>query len=219
MQTLLYAIAVRPTTRAVAGNVYRWAQRAGLIRGSISTEEYGRTMPADYLSRGTNLQAVLGMAQLEKWERNRRHREQLTSFYLSRLERLGVDPSMLRLDGERPALLMVPVLVENKGQILRRAAGKGLPIGTWFDRPPAHIQEGSAPLYDYTPGQCPCTERLISKEIHLLTGPWVRQTHANKAIRFLERHACLADPSRASTCVDPARADMRRPAIPASSQS
>ncbi len=205
IQTLLYAIIARPATRALAGTLYRWAQRAGLIRGSISTDEYGDAMPAGYLSRGTNLHAALGMAQLAKWERNRRHREQLTCFYLERLEGLGVDTGALNPDGGRQALLMVPVLVENKGQVLRGAMRRGLPIGTWFDRPGAHVQTRSARLYDYTPGQCPCTEHLMSKEIHLLTGPWVGRRQADRAVRFLEHHACLADPWKS-----PARADSPR---------
>jgi len=218
-QTLLYAVAVRPTTRALAGRLYRGAQRAGLIRGSISTDEYGAVMPADYPSRATNLQAALGIAQLDRWERNRRHREQLTGFYLERLSGLGVDTGALHRGEGSPALLMVPVLVENRGQVLRGALGKGLPIGTWFDRPGAHVQTHSARLYDYTPGRCPYTEHLMSKEIHLLTGPWVSQAQADRAVRFLERHARLADPWEAPTRVDPPRASGRRPRIITSPES
>ncbi len=210
IQTLLYSVAVRPATRALAGRLYRCAQRAGLIRGSISTDEYGAAMPADYLSRATDLQAALGMAQLDRWEQNRRHREQVTRFYLERLETLGVDTGALLSGGGRPALLMVPVLVENKGQVLRGAMGKGLPIGTWFDRPAAHVQARSARSYDYTPGQCPETEYLMSKEIHLLTGPWVSRAQADRAVRFLERHARLADPRKAPTRVDAPKTETKR---------
>jgi perosamine synthetase len=210
IQTLLYAIVARPATRAFAGSLYRWAQRAGLIRGSISTEEYGVEMPADYLSSGANLQAALGMAQLARWEQNRRHREQLTRFYLDQLARLGVDTGVFDPGGKCPALLMVPVLVENKGQVLRGAMAKGLPIGTWFDRPGAHVQTRSAWLYDYTPGQCPYTEHLMSKEIHLLTGPWVSRRRAERAVRFLSRHARLAEPWKPSARVDSPRPDTKQ---------
>jgi len=210
IQTLLYATVVRPATRALVGSLFRWAQRAGLIRGTISADEYGRTMPADYLSRATNLQAALGMAELDRWEQNRRHRERLTSFYLERLERLGADTSTLRIGGARPALLMVPVLVQNKRDILRRAMGRGLPIGTWFDRLGAHVNERSARLYDYVPGQCPYAEYLMSREIHLLTISSVSMKQASKAIRFLERYACLADPYRSPTCANPSKARIRQ---------
>jgi len=194
VQTLLYTVTVRPATRALMGCLYRWAQRAGLIRGTISVEEYGGTMPADYLSHATNFQAVLGMAELQRWKDNCRHRKQLTAFYLERLEMLGMDISALTVGSDPPVLLMVPLLVRNKRELLTQAMRNGLPIGTWFDRSPAHMQERSARLYDYTPGQCPHAEYQMSHEIHLPTAPWVSQRQADRAIGFIERYAQLADP-------------------------
>jgi len=91
-------------------------------------------------------------------------------------------------DGD-PALVMVPLLVQNRDEVLRRAATRGLPIGTWFDRRPAHVRAETAHRYDYRPGQCPRAEHLISREIHLLTAPWVTERRAAKAIAFLEKHA------------------------------
>jgi len=220
VQTLLYSVVARPTTRALAGSLYRWAQRAGLIRGSISAEEYGVEMPEDYPSRGIDLQAVFGMVQLGKWQENRRHREQLTRFYLDRLGRLGMGIGIGARSpgGGCPALLMVPVLVENKEQLLRGAMSRGLPIGTWFDRPGAHVQTRSAWLYDYTPGQCPRTEDLMSKEVHLLTGPWVSLKRAERAMRFLSRHGRFADPQRSSVQAESPRPDARQPEIVISSE-
>jgi perosamine synthetase len=193
-QVLLYTLTVRPLTRSVIGNVFRWAQRCGLIRGTISVDEYGKQMPADYLSRSSNFQASLGMEQLRKWRENCRHRRRLTRFYMERLSSLGIDVSSFRQGDEDPVLLMVPVLVNNKEEILKRAAKRSLPIGTWFDRSPAHINPESAHLYDYRPGQCPQTERLISKEIHLLTATWVTEYQAEKAIEFIRRYAEIFNP-------------------------
>jgi perosamine synthetase len=189
LQALLYSIMVRPATRAVVGTVYRWAQRAGMIRGTISADEYGREMPVDYLSRANNLQAALGIEQLGYWNKYYRHRQNLTRFYIEQLTSLGVDVSPLKNGNDAPALLMVPVLVENKKELLRRAATKALPIGTWFDRCPAHIRKENTELYDYRQGQCPRTENMISKEIHLLTASWVNEKRAGRAIEFLKRCA------------------------------
>ena len=193
-QVLLYAMTVRPMTRAFIGNIFRWAQRCGLIRGTISVDEYGEQMPADYLSRSSNFQASLGMEQLHRWRENCRHRRRLTRFYIEQLASLGIDVSSFRQGNDDPVLLMVPVLVNNKEEMLRRAAKRSLPIGTWFDRSPAHINPKSAHLYDYRPGQCPQAERLISKEIHLLTATWVTEYHAGKAIEFIRRYAEFSGP-------------------------
>jgi len=191
LQSLLYSVAVRPSNRAVIASLFRWAQRAGLIRGTIAADEYGGVMPPNYLSRATNVHAVLGMKQLRLWHENCRHRHRLTRFYLDRLASLGVDVSSFTARDDDPVLLMVPVLAQNKGEVLRRAATKGLPIGTWFDRCPAHTHADTARRYDYRPDQCPNAERLISTEIHLLTAPWVTERQAGKAIRFIEKCARL----------------------------
>jgi perosamine synthetase len=193
-QVLLYTLTVRPLTRAVIGNVFRWAQRCGLIRGTISVDEYGEQMPSDYLSRSSNFQASLGIEQLHRWRENCRHRRCLTKLYMERLASLGIDVNAFRQGDEEPILLMVPVLVNNKEEMLKRASKRSLPIGTWFDRSPAHINPDSAHLYDYRPGQCPQTERLISKEIHLLTASWVTEYHAEKAVEFIRRYAEISNP-------------------------
>jgi dTDP-4-amino-4,6-dideoxygalactose transaminase len=189
LQTLLYSIMARPATRAIVGSVYRWAQRAGMIQGTISADEYGKEIPADYLSRITNLQAALGIEQLSYWNQYYRHRQKLTRFYMEQLTSLGVDVSSLKSGNDDPALLMVPILVDNKKELLRRAAIKALPIGTWFDRCPAHIRKENLDFYDYRQGQCPHTENMISKEIHFLTASWVNEKRARKAVEFIKRYA------------------------------
>jgi perosamine synthetase len=194
LQVLIYTLTVRPMTRAILGNIFRWAQRCGLIRGTISVDEYGKQMPADYLSRSSNFQASLGMEQLNHWRENCEHRRNITKYYMEKLASLGIDITPFKNEDNDPVLLMVPVLVNNKEEMLRRAVKSALPIGTWFDRIPAHINPESAHLYDYHPGQCPLTERLISKEIHLLTAPWVNEYQAKKAIEFIRRYAELSNP-------------------------
>jgi perosamine synthetase len=193
LQVLLYTLTVRPLTRALIGNVFRWAQRCGLIRGTISVDEYGKQMPADYLSRSSNFEAALGIEQLHRWRENCRHRRRLTKYYIERLASLGIDVSSFQQGDNEPVLLMVPVLVNNKDEMLRRAAKRSIPVGTWFDRSPAHINPKSAHLYDYRPGQCPQAERLISKEIHLLTASWVTEYQAEKAIEFIRRYAEISN--------------------------
>jgi len=192
LQMLLYNLAVRPTTRTPIANMYRRAQRSGFIHGTISVEEYGETMPSDYLLAATNFHAIFGIAQLHKWDINSQHRQHLTRFYIEQLSLLGVDVSPLMVGSANPILLSIPVLVKNKQEILRRAAKKGLPIACWFDRMPAHICPSTAYRYDYRPGQCPRTEKLISKEIHLLTAPCVTLRQAIRAIGLIKRYAHLA---------------------------
>jgi len=202
LQTLLYAVTVRPMTRAIVGRLFRWAQRAGLIRGTVSRDEYGDAMPDDYLSSACNVHAAIGKGEFFRWEENQRHRRLLTRHYLERLASLGIRVDALQGRGGDDALLMVPILVTNKEETLRRAAGRALPIGTWFDRCPAHLDPQTADRYDYRLGQCPNAEYLVSKEIHLLTAPWVSLSHADRAIEFLAKYAHWAGPVERSDVGD-----------------
>lgn len=194
LQTLLYAVMVRPATRAIVGSIFRWAQRSGLIRGTVAHDEYGDVMPADYLSCAANFHAAVGTGELLRWRANLQHRRCLTKFYLGRLAARGVDLSAFANGDNDPVLLMVPLIVTNKEEVLRRAAARALPIGTWFDRCPAHLDRRTAHQYDYRPGQCPNAEYLVSKEVHLLTAPSVSLHQAERAVRFVEKYAHCANP-------------------------
>lgn len=189
VQLFLHRLSVRPSTRAAVATAYRWAQRTGRVRGTTSAAEYGRTVPEDYLAGATNVQAALGLEQLRRWPSNVDHRRQLTGFYLERLVSLGLDVGPLWGLADRPVLWTVPVLVENRSDLLARAARSGLPISTWFLSLPTHIDPTTAATYDYRSGECPRSERLFMREVHLLTAPWVSLRLADRAVEFLRRYA------------------------------
>lgn len=191
LQILLHNFVVRPRTRAIIGAAYRWAQRSGWIQGSNTAQDYEDTMPQDYLASATNVQALIGLEQLRLWPENVRHRRTLTAFYLESLHTLGVDIAPLKTGSNEPNLWAIPLLVENKREILSIAGRRGLPIATWFDRTPVHVNAMTANRYDYRPGQCPLSEQMFSQEIHLLTAPWVTLEQADKTIQLLRQHARL----------------------------
>jgi dTDP-4-amino-4,6-dideoxygalactose transaminase len=190
LQGLLYELTVRPSTRAMVAGLYRFAQYKGWIRGTNAASDYAHTMPEDYPCGATNLQAVLGLRQLGGRARNVRHRRMLTEFYLRQLPSLGVETKALELASGQ-ALWAIPLPVENKQEILTLAGRSGLPIATWFDVPPVHLAPASAQAYDYRPGQCPRSERLVAREIHLPTSPSVTIEQAEAALRLLRRRARL----------------------------
>jgi dTDP-4-amino-4,6-dideoxygalactose transaminase len=189
-QVLLYALTVRPWTRPVIAAMYRWAQRAGCVRGTTTVEEYGDAMPADYLASGLNVQAALGLGELARWPANVEHRRRLTALYLSRLAAAGAGVWPPAPD-DTP-LWAVPLLVENREEVLREASRAGLPMATWFDATPVHVAPATAARYDYRPGQCPRAERFFAREIHLVTGPAVSPARAEAAVDLLARRARLA---------------------------
>lgn len=193
LQLLLYRLTVRPRTKAMIASLYRWVQRVGMVKGTTTPEEFGDKMPSDYLSGAVNIQAVLGKKQLLQWHENVKHRRMLTEFYLERLPELGVDIAPMKTGAENPALWAVPLFVENAGQILSRAGRLGLPVASWFGSSPVHLVPPTAKRFDYRMGQCPRSEWMVAREIHLLTSPDVTLKQAGNAIKLIKRYARIAD--------------------------
>jgi dTDP-4-amino-4,6-dideoxygalactose transaminase len=190
LQVLLYTLTVRPWTRAAIAALYRWAQRTGMVRGTTTVEEYDETMPADFLVPGLNVQASLGLRELARWPANVEHRRRLTALYLERLAQTEAD--LQPLAAAQGPLWTVPLSVENREEVLREASAAGLPIATWFDVAPVHMVPATAAQYDYRVGQCPRAERLLAREVHLLTGPAVSPARAEAAVDLLARRARFA---------------------------
>ena len=193
LQLLLYKLTVRPRTGALVARFYRWAQRNGMIRGTTTAEEYGDDMPSDYLAGAINVQAVLGMRELDRWHKNVEHRRMLTECYLRSLSELGVDVTAMKTGSDRPALWAVPLFVENAGEILVRAGKAGLPIASWFGPAPVHIVLPTAKRYDYCLGQCPRSEWMVVREIHLETSPKITLKQAEKAVEFIKKYARMVN--------------------------
>ncbi len=193
LQLLLHKLTVHPRTKPLIARLYRWAQRSGIIQGTTTAEEYGDDIPSGYLAGAINVQAVLGMEQLSQWSENVEHRRMLTEFYLERLPELNVDVSGLKAGADNPVLWAIPLFVENVDEILGRAGRAGLPIASWFGPPPVHIVPPTAKRYDYHMGQCPRSEWMVAKEIHLETSPKITLKQAEKAIELIQKYARIAD--------------------------
>lgn len=193
LQLLLHRLTVRPKTKAMIAFLYRRAQRIGMIKGTTTTEEFGDKIPSDYLSGAVNVQAVIGKKQLQQWDENVKHRRMLTEFYLRHLPELGIDIAPMKTGEEKPALWAVPLFVENVGQILNVAGRLGLPVASWFGPPPVHIVPATAKRLDYRIGWCPRSERMVAREVHLLTSPEVTVKQAGDAIKLIKQYGRIAN--------------------------
>jgi perosamine synthetase len=193
LQLLLYRLTVRPKTKTMIAFLYRWAQRVGMVKGTTTPEEFDDKIPSDYLRGAVNVQAVIGKKQLQQWGENVKHRRMLTEFYLKHLPELGIDITPMKAGEEKPALWTVPLFVENAGQVLSRAGRLGLPVASWFGPPPVHIVPPTAQRLDYRVGQCPRSEWMVAREIHLLTSPEVTVKQAGDAISLIKQYGRIAN--------------------------
>ncbi len=192
LQMIVHKFTVNEWTRPVMASVYRWMQKAGLVHGTTAAAEYGESVPEDYAAAPAVLQSELGMRGLENWRQNVSRRREQTELFMASLSEMSGGTSKFFEDGGCPPLWSVPMLVENKDELLQHARRAGLPLSTWFNRIPAHVAPSSAGIYDYEPGLCENTEKMFEREIHLMTGPAVSLNRAQAALKMLKKCAIFS---------------------------
>jgi len=181
---------VRPSTAMMLAPLYRALNRMGLMVGSSTVGELRGVMPAKYFSTMAACQIRRGISELARIEANIGCRTDLTAYYDRELPLLGFTP--LNITGaETFPLLRYPLRVSNKDEVLRRAGGRGVEIGSWFEIP-LHPAGTRMEDFGYRPGMCPEAERACRETINLPTHPGVSRQSADKVLTFLRRYAVPA---------------------------
>ena len=181
---------VRPSTAMILTAIYRVLNRMGLMVGSSTAGELRGVMPSNYFSIMAPCQISRGIGELTRIEENIRHRADLTNYYGRELPLLGFTPLNIAGAGTFP-LLRYPLRVSNKAEVLRRAAGSGVEIGSWFEVP-LHPEGTHMEDFGYRQGMCPEAERACRETVNLPTHLGVSRQSADKVLTFLRRYAVPA---------------------------
>ena len=169
------------------------AQRIRILSlGGVSSDAWKRfhaagpthvqVVEAGYKYNMTDVQAAIGIRQLEKVETYHRRREALWNFYAEALSDLPLTPPLPPEPDCRHAYHLYTVLVDTEHARLDRgalrAALKDRNIGTGLHYPALHLQ----PLYRQTcgtyPGQFPNAEYLSERTLSLPLSPRVSDEDA-----------------------------------------
>jgi len=130
-----------------------------------SPEEQRGGRPPGYERRLDPAQAVVGLRQLHRLDRNLEHRRAVAAVCAERLSLHGFTTPKLPPERE-PAYLRFPVLVADRTAALRRAAPHGV-LGTWFT---SVLEEAASPQDgDYRAGSCPSAEAAAGHLVNLPT--------------------------------------------------
>ncbi|MCG8606598.1 DegT/DnrJ/EryC1/StrS family aminotransferase, partial [bacterium] len=120
-----------------------------------------------------------------------RHRRKIADFYQKKLKELGFFTVELK-SWEDPIFLRYPVRVQNKSEVLQKAAKLGIELGSWFDSP-LHPVESPMPVFGYQSGTCPVAKQICSEVINLPTHRRISHRQAIRTIEFLKRYALPID--------------------------
>jgi dTDP-4-amino-4,6-dideoxygalactose transaminase len=182
-QLALYRALVYPRTTALAQNLFRWLTRTGLVVGSSSTAEFSPDMARDFFKRMSDLQARVGLRQLQRLDRSIEHRRRMQALYDGLLSRAGWDLPAVP-EYMDPVLVRYPVRVADKNMALAAAARNFVELGSWFECP-LHPIKTPLESYGYQLGSCPVAERACAEVVNLPVHPRAGVSTARRTVNYI----------------------------------
>ncbi|MBA7489482.1 UDP-4-amino-4-deoxy-L-arabinose--oxoglutarate aminotransferase [subsurface metagenome] len=149
----------------------------GMNKYELSSKE-----PYNHYVVMPNALASLGIRQLKYIDQYNTHRRSIAMLYQQILSEHAQIPRLATNGGH--IFLRYPVIVKDRGYIIREASNKGIQLGEWFN---SVIHPKGAPLDKlmYIPGSCSQAEHTASNVINLPTHPAIIPKEAQEIAHFV----------------------------------
>lgn len=176
LKLVVYHVLTAPLMNPYAEALYQFMGRRHPLPDATAEGEKVGERPAGYLQRFSNGQAVIGLRQLERLERNLAHRRSITSIYDTLLAGKPY-AGVTRAPGAEPALVRYPVRVGNREHVVRKLWPR-VALGQWF----TSVLEEAEDLarVGYVEGTAPNAEQLARELVNLPTHPRVSEEDARR---------------------------------------
>jgi len=167
---------------------YRWLSKNNLILGSSSGEEIsGVTMPANFYSDYSNVQAKEGLRTLAKLDKNlvlRKKNAKIYTEFLKSKNKNYVDEKLF----SNHSFLKYPLLVNDREKFIELAEKSKIPVGDWFISP-LHPIENNLETWFFDEEKFPIAVKTAKKVINLPTDT----LNIDKVITFINNNLTLID--------------------------
>lgn len=136
----------------------------------------------------SNYQMREGLRWLGKLGATIDHRRACCADYIEELR--DVDGLEMPYSAQPQPLYYFPILVKNKGDLLRKARIRRIKLVPWPLRMPIYPVEKEADLsvYGYQLGSCPIAEDVALRLIGVPTDPFIDRKHRDSIITLLKEH-------------------------------
>lgn len=191
-QLVAYRAFIYPRTTAMAQSFFRFLTKKGIVVGSSSTCEFEPIMEKDFLKAMSSVQAVAGIRQLNKLEKNIAHRRQMAELYDELLSKYGWPIRNYNKEIMSPIMVRYPVRIKEKNKAIQQAASAGIELGTWFECP-LHPIETPLEKYDYKLGMCPEAEKASREVVNLPLHPRATEKTVRQTVKFITRFTPVID--------------------------
>jgi perosamine synthetase len=183
-QLMVYRAFIYPRTTAMAQSFFRFLTKKGVVIGSSSNCEFEPEMEKDFFKAMSSVQAGAGIRQLEKLEKNIKHRREMAELYDELLSQKGWPTRNYNREIMNPVMVRYPVRIKEKDKAIRQAASAGIELGTWFECP-LHPIETPLEKYDYRIGMCPEAEEASREVVNLPLHPRTTKKTVQRTVEFI----------------------------------
>jgi perosamine synthetase len=178
---------LKPSIYWAALRLYRWASRRGLISGSSDAGELENAeMPNNYLKKGANIQAKVGIRALQCFSKNLSHRKKVATLYNNGFVKFNIPPIYCP-NYATHTYIKYPILVKNQDTFLRLAQQNQIPLGDWLNSPIHPIRENLG-RWNYKKGSFPLAEKIGYHILNLPTDESISLKEAKRILLFLEKN-------------------------------
>lgn len=182
LKLMLYHLLMEPHLHRYSRSFYEMIGRRHPLPRPTTDEELRGQRPSIYEERLSNVQAALGLLQLERLEENLNHRNKIASLYEKGLIEMGYNGPRSPESAE-PSYVRYPVWVRDKEAAVNTLAGR-IVVGTWFT---SVLEEALSPEYgEYESGSCPRAEEVARHLINLPTHARVAEGDAEALVAELQ---------------------------------
>lgn len=174
LQIVLYWIFYHPLIYFFGKYILGALRQKKFFLESTTKEEIDGKRPKEYPVRLSNIQAKIGLSQLENIDNNLNHRHKIARRYRDLLTRLNYEIPENNDKFFNPSYVRYWFLTERKEEFKEQFRGRGIELGEWFNSP-LHPKKDNLEALFYERGSCPVAEYITEHNLNLPTHPKINQ--------------------------------------------
>lgn len=188
LQIIAYNVFLHPWIAFIGKYFLYLINKCGLLMESTTCDEMKCIIPDKYPVKLSNIQARIGLMQLESIGKNIEHRRKIANIYRKSLEDTGVKFYEANDKLYEPVYIRYTILVKNRDNLRKIFQNNQVELGEWFNSV-IHPKSSSFESVHYELGSCPNAEDIIKHNVNLPTHLKVKKSGAMRCISILIEHS------------------------------
>ncbi|MDO8727138.1 MAG: aminotransferase class I/II-fold pyridoxal phosphate-dependent enzyme [Candidatus Methanoperedens sp.] len=186
LQIIIYNILLHPRISFIGKFFLNFFYRYRLNVESTTCDEMNCIMPEKYPVKLSNIQARVGLLQLENIHKNIKHRRKIAQIYRKLLKDSPVKLYESYDELYLPVYIRYNLLVKNRDELKEKFLHNNCDLGEWFNSV-IHPKGSSFDNVYYKKGTCPIAEEIVKNNVNLPTHLRVKENDAKRIANIIKR--------------------------------